>query len=97
MFRLAVLFIASYYYSSLPSDDEDEKLPESQSTMYETKLCEISSQVTGIVFKNNSKKWLHDDIYLYTAKVETKTVSFNLELRVHIKVNKYSIITKFVY
>ncbi|XP_025162271.1 uncharacterized protein LOC105184542 [Harpegnathos saltator] len=66
----------------LSSDNRNDKLLESRSAMYEAKLCDISSQVTGIVFKNVSKKWLRDDIYLYTAKVETKAVSFNLELTV---------------
>ncbi|XP_032690733.1 uncharacterized protein LOC116853679 isoform X2 [Odontomachus brunneus] len=69
----------------LSSDDENEKLSESLSATYEAKLCEISGQVTGIVFKSVNKKWLHDNIYLYTAKVETKAVSFNLELKVFIK------------
>ncbi|XP_036139388.1 uncharacterized protein LOC105831095 isoform X3 [Monomorium pharaonis] len=42
-------------------------------------------QVTGIVFKDVDRKWLHDDIYMYTAKVITKTISFNVELTVACK------------
>ncbi|XP_014473929.1 PREDICTED: uncharacterized protein LOC106744050 [Dinoponera quadriceps] len=67
------------------SDDEKYKPSESRLNMYEAKLCEISSQMTGILFKDVNKKWLHDDTYLYTAKVETKAVSFNLELTVNVK------------
>lgn len=96
MFRFAVLFTVSYYYSSLSSDDENEKLSESLPAMYEAKLCEISGQVTGIVFKDVNKKLLHNNTYLYTAKVETKAVSFNLELTVLVKVDKH-IITVFFY
>ncbi|EFN83040.1 hypothetical protein EAI_10597 [Harpegnathos saltator] len=38
----------------LSSDNRNDKLLESRSAMYEAKLCDISSQVTGIVFKNVS-------------------------------------------
>ncbi|XP_036139381.1 uncharacterized protein LOC105831095 isoform X2 [Monomorium pharaonis] len=69
---------------TLPSKDKDKK-PEFPSTKYKAKLCEITGQVTGIVFKDVDRKWLHDDIYMYTAKVITKTISFNVELTVACK------------
>jgi len=50
-------------------------------------LCEISDQLTGITFKNVDKKWLHDNVYIYIAKVITKTISFNLELTIVFKVH----------
>lgn len=53
---------------------------------YKVKLSKISSQMTGITFKDVNKKWLKDDIYLYTARVITKTITFNLELTVDFKV-----------
>ncbi|XP_011341076.1 uncharacterized protein LOC105281508 isoform X2 [Ooceraea biroi] len=67
------------------SNDEDHKLSESLSTKYKTKLCEISSQLTGITFQNVNKRWLHDNVYVYVAKVKTKTISFNLELTIVFK------------
>lgn len=69
-------------YSTLPSDNEDHKPLKSQSIKYKTKLCDITGQVMGITFKDINKKWLHDNIFTYTAKVLTKTFSFNLELTV---------------
>lgn len=53
-----------------------------QSVKYKTKLCEIASQVTGITFKDINKKWLHNNTFIYTVRVITKTFSFNLELTV---------------
>ncbi|XP_018315361.1 uncharacterized protein [Mycetomoellerius zeteki] len=70
---------------TLFSDDEDHKLSESLSTKYKAKLCEITAQVTGITFKDVDRKWLHDDIYVYIAKVITKTISFDIELTVILK------------
>ncbi|XP_011162362.1 uncharacterized protein LOC105197600 isoform X2 [Solenopsis invicta] len=69
----------------LPSDDDDQKPSEVLSTKYTAKLCEITSQVTGITFKDVDRKWLNNDIYMYTAKVVTKTISFNMELTVALK------------
>jgi len=67
---------------TLPSDNEDHKASKPQSIKYKAKLCEIASQVTGITFKNINKRWLRDNIFIYTAKVITKTISLNLELTV---------------
>lgn len=44
----------------------------------------------GITFKDVDRKWLHDNVYTYTAKVTTKTISFNIELTVTFKVRKES-------
>jgi len=73
--------------NSAQASNENYKLSESSSTKYKTKLCEISDQLTGITFQNVDKKWLHDDIYIYIAKVITKTISFNLELTITFKVH----------
>lgn len=51
------------------------------------RLCQVSQRVTGIEFKNVEKKWLGNDLYLYTALVETKTIQFYLELTVELKNN----------
>ncbi|XP_011254442.1 uncharacterized protein LOC105250177 [Camponotus floridanus] len=67
---------------TLPSDNEDHKSSKPQSIKYKTKLCEIAGQVMGITFKDINKKWLHNNTFIYTAKVITKTFSFNLELTV---------------
>lgn len=68
------------------SSDEDQKLLKSLSINYKAKLCEITGQVTGITFKDVNRKWLRDDVYMYIAKVVTKTISFNLQLTVIFKV-----------
>lgn len=67
---------------TLSSDNEDHKPSKPQSIRYKTKLCEIAGQVMGITFKDINKKWLHDNTFIYTAEVMTKTFSFNLELTV---------------
>lgn len=67
---------------TLPSKIEDHKPLKPQSVKYKTKLCEIASQVTGITFKDINKKWLHNNTFIYTVRVITKTFSFNLELTV---------------
>lgn len=74
--------------SPLSFDDEDQKLSETLSTRYKAKLCEITGQVMGIMFKDVDRKWLHDDVYMYIANVITKTVSFNVKLIVTLKVRK---------
>lgn len=86
--------------STLPSDNEDHKASKPQSIKYKAKLCEIASQVTGITFKNINKRWLRDNIFIYTAKVITKTISLNLELTVVFMVcenrkTQYSVINFF--
>ena len=72
--------------STLFPDDDDHKLSESLSAKYEAKLCDITAQVTGITFDNVDRKLLRNDIYIYTAKVITKTISFDIELTVILKV-----------
>lgn len=74
--------------STLSFDDEGQKLSESLSTRYKAKLCEITGQVMGITFKDVDRKWLHDNVYMYTAKVITKTIFFNVKLTVTLKVRK---------
>ncbi|XP_072750343.1 uncharacterized protein [Anoplolepis gracilipes] len=66
----------------LSFDNEDYKLSKPQSIKYKAKLCEIAGQVTGITFKDINKKWLCNNIFIYTARVITKTISLNLELTV---------------
>ncbi|KAL6442300.1 hypothetical protein ACFW04_002509 [Cataglyphis niger] len=76
---------------TLPSDNEDNKPSKLQSIKYKAKLCEIAGQVTGIRFKDVYKKWLRNNIFIYSAKVETKTISFNLELTVSMNSNEFTI------
>ncbi|KAL0114966.1 hypothetical protein PUN28_010496 [Cardiocondyla obscurior] len=65
------------------SNEEDQKeSPDSLSTRYKAKLCEISGRITGITFKDVDRKWLHDNTYMYTANVVTKTISFNMEMTI---------------
>jgi len=71
-------------YSTLFPDEHE--LSESSSTKYKAKLCEITAKVTGITFENVDRKLLRDDIYIYTAEVITKTISFDIELTVILKV-----------
>ncbi|XP_018400353.1 PREDICTED: uncharacterized protein LOC108777868 [Cyphomyrmex costatus] len=66
-------------------DDEDHKLSESMSTKYKAKLCNITAKVMGITFKDIDRKWLHDNVYIYIAKVITKTISIDIELTVILK------------
>ncbi|XP_011703072.1 PREDICTED: uncharacterized protein LOC105459079 [Wasmannia auropunctata] len=73
------------FNTTLSSDDEDYELSEFPSIKYKAKLCEITGQVTGITFKNVDKKWLRDDVYMYFAKVVTKTISFDVRLTVTFK------------
>ncbi|XP_020279509.1 uncharacterized protein LOC109852617 [Pseudomyrmex gracilis] len=68
----------------LPSN-EYHKSTKSMCNKYKIKLSEISNQITGIAFENVNKKRLRQDVYLYTAKVVTKAVCFNLELTVVLK------------
>lgn len=72
--------------STLSSDNEDQKLSKSLSIKYKAKLYEITGQVIGITFKDVDRKWLRDDVYMYIAKVVTKTISFNIKLTVIFKV-----------
>lgn len=72
-------------YSTLHPDDEEDKQSKLLFTKHEAKLCKISGQVTRITFANVDKKWLHDDVYAYMAKVVTKMISFDLELVVVLK------------
>ncbi|XP_012060579.1 PREDICTED: uncharacterized protein LOC105623812 [Atta cephalotes] len=64
---------------------DEHELSESSSTKYKAKLCEITAKVTGITFENVDRKLLRDDIYIYTAEVITKTISFDIELTVILK------------
>lgn len=73
---------------SMLSSDDDQKLSEFLSTKYKAKLCEITGQVTGITFKDVDRKWLCDDVYMYIAKVVTKTISFDFKLTVTFRVSK---------
>ncbi|KYN32625.1 hypothetical protein ALC56_13107 [Trachymyrmex septentrionalis] len=73
------------FNTTLFPDDDDHKLSESLSAKYEAKLCDITAQVTGITFDNVDRKLLRNDIYIYTAKVITKTISFDIELTVILK------------
>jgi len=73
------------FNTTLSSDDEDKRLSEfyhQPTTRYKTKLCEITGQVTGITFEDIDRKWLRDNVYMYVAKVVTKTITFNVELTV---------------
>jgi len=72
----------------LSLDDEDCKSSESLAIKYKAKLCEITGQVVGITFKDIDRKWLHDDVYVYIAKIVTKTISFDVKLTVTFKVCK---------
>lgn len=74
--------------SMLSFDDEGPNPSGSLSARYKTKLCEITGQVTGITFKDIDRKWLRDNVYMYTAKVITKTISFNVNLTVTLQVRK---------
>ncbi|XP_070163246.1 uncharacterized protein [Polyergus mexicanus] len=76
---------------TLPSDNEDYKPSKLQSIKYKAKLCEIAGQVTGITFKDVNKKWLRNNIFIYSAKVITKTISLNLELRVFMDLDEFKI------
>lgn len=76
--------------STLSSDDEDQK-SEFTSTRYKAKLCEITGQMTGITFKDVDREWLHDNTYMYIAKVITKTISFNVKLTVTFKVHEHNV------
>jgi len=71
---------------SVSFDNEDCKSSESLSIKYKAKLCEITGQVIGITFKDVDRKWLHDDVYIYIAKIVTKTISFDVKLTVTVKV-----------
>ncbi|XP_076233934.1 uncharacterized protein LOC143178892 [Calliopsis andreniformis] len=48
-------------------------------------LCKVASQVTGITFTDIDKKWLKDDLYCYTTKLVTKSISILIKLIVDIK------------
>lgn len=72
----------SINFNTMLSSDDDQKLSEFLSTKYKAKLCEITGQVTGITFKDVDRKWLCDDVYMYIAKVVTKTISFDFKLTV---------------
>ncbi|OAD46930.1 hypothetical protein WN48_08948 [Eufriesea mexicana] len=48
-------------------------------------LCEISRRISGIIFENIDKKWLHDNVYKYTAYLKTKALSFYIELIIKLK------------
>ncbi|KAM0724628.1 hypothetical protein ACS0PU_009709 [Formica fusca] len=76
---------------TLPSDNEDHKPSKLQSIKYKAKLCEIAGQVTGITFKDVNKKWLRNNIFIYSAKVITKTISLNLELTVFMDLDEFKI------
>lgn len=52
----------------------------------ENKLCDFSSRLTGMKFKDAKKDWINDKIYKYTANVVTKAISFFLELTIDLKV-----------
>lgn len=76
---------------TLSSDDEDKRLSESYhqpTTRYKAKLCEITGQVTGITFEDIDRTWLRDNVYMYIAKVVTKTISFNVKLTVSFEVRR---------
>ncbi|XP_076679990.1 uncharacterized protein LOC143375100 isoform X2 [Andrena cerasifolii] len=52
---------------------------------YEQKLCEVSRQVSGITFDNVDRKLLRDNLYQYTTKLVTKSLTCLVELRVQLK------------
>ncbi|CAL7934876.1 unnamed protein product [Xylocopa violacea] len=46
---------------------------------------DITRKVTGISYENVDRKWLHDKIYKYTAKLITDVLNVNVELIVKIE------------
>lgn len=73
---------------TLSSDDDDKRLSESHqpTTRYKAKLCKITGQVTGITFEDIDRTWLRDNVYMYVAKVVTKTIAFDVKLTVAFEV-----------
>lgn len=64
---------------------EEHALGQRSAVEDEARLCQVSRQISGIDFNDVDRKWLKDDLYLYTALVETKAIQFYLELTIELK------------
>ncbi|XP_012215543.1 uncharacterized protein [Linepithema humile] len=76
---------SSNFTVTLPSDDENQESSTELSSNSKVRQCKTASHITGITFEDVSKDWLHDNIYMYKATVVTRTITFNLELKVDFK------------
>ncbi|CAK9817218.1 hypothetical protein ANTQUA_LOCUS9287 [Anthophora quadrimaculata] len=48
-------------------------------------LCNVSQQITNIKFENTERKWLNDNVYLYTTFLMTKVLKIYVELTVKLE------------